>query len=145
MVTLRPASAGDAPAAEALLNSCGLMGLDAGAQFGPQYLLAIDERSGLVGMAGVELHGAGGLLRSVAVADEGRGQGTGGRLTRDRIDWARSQGLDALYLLTTTSQAFFARHGFTRIARQDVPAAIAASYQWSSACPGSSVAMRLAL
>jgi amino-acid N-acetyltransferase len=145
MVMLRAAAMEDIPAAEALLRDCSLMGLDAGAQFGPQYILALDEEGALVGMAGIEVYGPDGLLRSVAVVEGSRSQGIGAWLTLDRIAWARSQGLAAVYLLTTNGEAYFARHGFTRVAREDAPAAVAGSHQWSSACPASSVAMKLVL
>ena len=142
---VRAAAPDDAPLAEALLRECSLMGLDPGAQFGPQYIVAIDDSGAIAGLAGIEVHGDDGLLRSVAVAGRLRSHGVGARLTLDRIAWARSQDLAAVYLLTTTGEAYFARHGFTGIAREDAPAPIAASHQWGSACPQSSVAMKLAL
>jgi amino-acid N-acetyltransferase len=64
-------------------------------------------------------------------------------MVADRIAWARAQGLGTLYMLTTDGEGYFARHGFARMPREEAPPEIAASYQWSSACPASSVAMRL--
>ena len=146
MVTrLREAVADDSDAAQVLLQACLLMGLDPGEQFGRQYVLAIDSSGALVGMAGVEIHGGDGLLRSVAIAEAIRSRGLGGELTQNRIHWARSRRLGALYLLTTTGESYFTRHGFSRIARELAPAAIASPHQWSSACPASSTAMRRVL
>lgn len=81
----------------------------------------------------------------MAVSEAARFRGLGSRISADRIAWARSQGIRALYLLTTTAESYFARQGFAVIAREAAPVAIAASYQWSSACPSSSVAMKLTL
>lgn len=144
MVTLRAAGPEDRAAAESLLRACGLMGLDDGAQFGSGFVVAFDADGALVGMAGLEIHGPGGLLRSVAVADSARSQGLGARLVADRLAWAHAHGVAALYLLTTDGEGYFARHGFVRMAREEAPPGIAASHQWSTACPASSVAMRLA-
>ena len=145
MPILRPASAADAAIVNELLKSNMLMELDTGAQFGPQYVVAVEEGASIVGIAGVELYGDDGSLRSVAVSEVARSRGLGSRITADRIGSARSQGMRALYLLTTTAESYFARLGFAVIAREAAPVAIAASYQWNSACPFSSVAMKLTL
>ena len=145
VVTFRPAETADEPAVNLLLCTAGLMELDAGAQFGPQYTVAFGENSQLVGAAGVELYGNDALLRSVAVASTTRSQGIGLALTRNRVEWCRGQRVRAIYLLTTTSAAFFARIGFEIVARNQAPDGIAGSHQWASACPASSTAMRLML
>lgn len=55
MPILRPASAADAVAVNELLKSNMLMELDAGAQFGPQYVLAVGVDTSVVGIAGVSM------------------------------------------------------------------------------------------
>jgi N-acetylglutamate synthase-like GNAT family acetyltransferase len=48
-----------------------------------------------------------------------------------------------LYALTTTAEDFAAARGFQRIARTDVPQAIAALPQFKTLCPKTAVCMRL--
>jgi len=82
------------------------------------------------------------LLRSVALALAERGTGAG-RLLVDRVlDRARRGGATSAILLTTTAEAFFAHLGFTRITRDDVPAALLTSAEFTGACPASAAIMR---
>jgi protein-tyrosine-phosphatase len=46
-----------------------------------------------------------------------------------------------LYLLTTTAEPFFAKHGYARAAREAAPAAIRATREFSGICPSSSAFM----
>jgi len=93
----------------------------------------------------VEVYGAAGLLRSVAVHPGQRGTGLGQALTRAAADLARGAGVEELYLLTTTAEGFFPRLGFERVERGELPAALGASAELRGACPASAVAMRLRL
>jgi amino-acid N-acetyltransferase len=140
---LSAARARDLEAAEELLEACELAAGSVRDQFGEGYVVA--ERQGeLIGLAGVEMHGRHGLLRSVAVAATLRGSGLGAALVRDRITWAREHGLESIYLLTTTAAEFFARHGFEVASRDDAPAEIRASKEFSEMCPSTAVFMKLA-
>ncbi len=65
----------------------------------------------LTGLVGLELFGNVALLRSLVVASERRGTGEGAALLKHAEDHARAQGVRTLYLLTTTAEAFFAKHG----------------------------------
>jgi len=47
----------------------------------------------------------------------------------------------ALYLLTTTAQAFSAKLGFAASERSEVPSAIAATAQFRSLCPSTAACM----
>ena len=58
---------------------------------------------------------------------------------------ARCRAAKRFYLLTTTAEAFFARRGFERIARQAVPAAIASTKEFNSLCPSSAICMTRAV
>jgi amino-acid N-acetyltransferase len=99
-----------------------------------------DEGGDIVGVAGLEVHGVDGLLRSVAVRADHRGSGLGGALTEEVI--ARSgDGLKSIYLLTETAEAFFPRHGFRRIARAAASDAVKRSAEFSELCPVSAVLM----
>jgi amino-acid N-acetyltransferase len=96
----------------------------------------------VVGSAAIEVYADGGLLRSVAVDEDHRGTGLGNRLTAAAIEDAQRRALPALYLLTTTAEAFFPRFGFERIDRGEVPASLHASVEFRGACPATAVVMR---
>jgi amino-acid N-acetyltransferase len=111
-------------------------------QFG--HYLVVRDASRLVGMCGVEVCGEDGLLRSVAVDPDYRGEGIGGLLVAGAQDLARRLKLEALYLLTTTGEAYFRRHGFQDFAREKAPEAVRESWEFRSGCPSSSALMRWA-
>jgi arsenite methyltransferase len=142
---VRPAHMDDLAAAESLLQEARLPVDGVADGFADGYVVAETEAGGLVGVAGVEVYGAYGLLRSVAVAGAARGQGVGEALVRDRIGWARGRGLRRLYLLTTTADAWFPRLGFTRVSRDDVPVRVRRSSEFAETCPSSAVVMELRL
>ena len=139
---LRIANARHLEAAKRVLEACGLSALGLDEQYADGYIVA-EHEGAVVGLAGVERHGAHGLLRSVAVMPEWQGAGVGAALTHDRIDWARQRGLESIYLLTTTAAEFFARHGFEVTARDAAPAEIRASKEFSEMCPSTAVCMKL--
>lgn len=95
----------------------------------------------LVAAGGLEVCGANALLRSVTVDPAWRAQGLGAALVRRLISIAEVRGLRGLYLLTTTAERYFPRHGFGRIAREEVPPEIAATLEFRSICPASAIAM----
>lgn len=98
-----------------------------------------------VGCAGLEIYADAGLLRSVAVEPSARKSGLGAALVGRVVAAARAAGLGELYLLTTTAPGFFERLGFVRVERGDVPAEVAASWEFRVGCPQTAQAMRLAL
>jgi amino-acid N-acetyltransferase len=57
------------------------------------------------------------------------------------LDVARAEGLQAVYLLTTTAAAFFQRWGFAPHARAAVPGVVRASVELSQACPESATCL----
>ncbi|MEZ5398079.1 MAG: arsenic resistance N-acetyltransferase ArsN2 [Bryobacteraceae bacterium] len=141
-IVLSPAEESMRAAAERLLATFGLATLDEASQFPEQYVAALIDGE-LVGLAGCELHGADALLRSVAVESEFRSRGLGVALTEEALAQAREGGAKRAWLLTTTAPDFFARLGFVPSDRGGAPAAIAATVEWSAACPASAVAMCL--
>jgi len=138
---IRAAGPGDYQAAKALLESAGLPteGIPATLE---GFLVAAGPAGPLAGVAGLERYGRAGLLRSVAVAPEERGTGLGLRLTQAVLDQAEREGINDLFLLTTTAERFFPRFGFERITRGDVPAAVQASVEFQGACPETAVIMQ---
>ena len=93
------------------------------------------------GLVGLELYGDVALLRSLVVSSDHRGSGAGTALLRHAEDHARSQGIRTLYLLTTTAEPFFVKHGYRRTARESAPAAIRATREIAGICPSSSAFM----
>jgi amino-acid N-acetyltransferase len=105
------------------------------------YFVVREDDGRIVGVAGLEVHGEDGLLRSVAVDDDYRGQGVGSRLVTTAMERARLVPLRAVYLLTTTAPEYFARHGFAACAREDAPAAVRDSWEFRTGCPATAVLM----
>jgi amino-acid N-acetyltransferase len=137
---IRAAEPSDRQRVESLLVASGLP-LDGVADHFPSFFV-VDEGGKIVGVAGVELYGQYALLRSVAVATDTKGTGVGTLLTRRAIDEAHARGARAIYLLTTTAEAFFPRFGFERVARDEVPERVRASREFQGACPASATIMR---
>ena len=138
---LRTATASDLPAIHDLLESVSLsaMGVDAGAVGA----YVVTEQAGtIVGVAGLETHGRFGLLRSVAVEAAHRDRGLARELVENRLRHADEAGLETVYLLTETSEAYFAKRGFRSVAREEVPESIRESAEYSCLCPESAVVMR---
>jgi amino-acid N-acetyltransferase len=130
----------DVSAIVALLTLEGLPTSDIAADTAIEFLVA-REGARLVGAVGLERYAATGLLRSLVVRREVRGQGTGIALTRALEAHARSTGCVSLVLLTTTADEFFAAIGYRRIGRDEVPDAVRASAEFLSLCPATAVCM----
>ena len=100
------------------------------------------ERVGrLEAIAGLELYGADGLLRSVVVSPQCRSQGLGAALVAHAEGAARVGGVARLFLLTNTAERFFSRLGYERVARAAAPPAIRNTSEFSALCPTSAVLM----
>ena len=130
-----------------------LLGLLAGAQLPTDDLAtapglrlwALEEHGALVGVIGLERRGAGGLLRSLAVAPSHQRRGLGVRLVRQLEHESRSEGVELLVLLTQTAQPFFRRLGYRVVDRQHVPDELKQSAEFLSLCPASAVCMSRSL
>lgn len=106
-----------------------------------EHFLTAHAGNALVGAAGVEVLGEVGLLRSVAVEEGQRGTGLGKRLVAAAEEHAREAGVRELYLLTTDAADFFASQGYRAVPRDQAPAAVKATAQFSELCPSSSSLM----
>ncbi|HSS36062.1 MAG TPA: arsenic resistance N-acetyltransferase ArsN2 [Patescibacteria group bacterium] len=139
---MRPvrAEADDWPAIRDLLTASGLP-LD-GAREAFDTGVVIRESDRIVGCAAVEPYRPAAILRSVAVAPDRRGSGNGRRLVSAAEAVARDNGSTDLILLTETAERWFSRLGFVLIDRTAVPAEVAASVEFQTACSTSAVAMR---
>ena len=130
----------DESAVKQLLSESGLPVADITAQH-LQHFFGCGSGLELEGLVGLELYGEAALLRSLAVASSRRGSGVGSGLVAHAELHAREQGVQSLYLLTTTAEKFFLRRGYARIPRENAPAAIKTTSEFSGICPTSSAFM----
>jgi len=93
------------------------------------------------GLVGLELYGADALLRSLVVGENARGQGLGSALIDHAEQYAASNNVRSIYLLTTTAETFFKRLGYGRIDRSQAPSAIKQTPEFAGLCPASSAFM----
>jgi amino-acid N-acetyltransferase len=99
------------------------------------------QASAPTGLVGLELFGEHALLRSLTVSPEARSAGLGSALVRHAEIHARTQGVRALYLLTTTAEPLFLRLGYSNLPRDAAPQAIKTSAEFAGICPASSAFM----
>lgn len=142
-VRIRSAREADLDAIEALLRQAELP--TAGVRDGVCGFLVAEAGPGIVGVVGMERHGNFGLLRSTAVAPEWRGRQVAKQLVERIIADAEAQGVNALYLLTTTAERYFPSFGFATTARDVVPGEIRSTQEFAEACPASATVMCLKL
>lgn len=96
----------------------------------------------LCAVVAIEPHGNLALLRSLAVKTQHQGNGFGQALVSHAVEVAQRSGVDALYLLTTSSSHFFQRLGFSIVERDEVPTLIRKTSQFSTLCPATCAVMR---
>jgi len=106
-----------------------------------QHFFGLGTKEEPEGVVGLELFGTVALLRSLAVVTSRRKTGLGSILVAHVEDYARNKGIKSLYLLTNTAESFFKHRGYERTARDDAPAAIRQTKEFSEICPVSSVFM----
>jgi amino-acid N-acetyltransferase len=137
---VRAAAAGDVSAVLDLLRAADLP--TAGVEAGFAHFVVAEAEGRVVAAAGLERHGASGLLRSVVVDPAWRGRAAGKAVVVPLLGDAEREGLDAVYLLTTTAADWFPRFGFHRIPREQAPAEVRATEEFASLCPASAAVMR---
>lgn len=123
-----------------LLESCGLPTADLKSER-KLHLYGAWLHDELVGSVGIEAHGEVGLLRSLAVKPAQRSRRLGRTLLTHAENEARRTGVQELWLLTGGADTYFRRHGYARVEREQAPAAIRATAQFSGLCPASAVMM----
>jgi amino-acid N-acetyltransferase len=105
-------------------------------------IVARENGSRVIGSAALEVYAGAALLRSVAVDEAHQGRGLGHDLVEGALRMARQLGVTTVYLLTTTAAKFFPRFGFVEITREEVPAAVKTSLEFTAACPSTATVMR---
>ncbi|WP_226011909.1 arsenic resistance N-acetyltransferase ArsN2 [Halomicrobium salinisoli] len=138
--TLRPVDNADLSYVETLLEANGLPSRDVREK--PECFYVARRGTDRIGVGGVEAHGTDGLLRSLVVEQSARGEGVGAAIC-DRLEAnARADGVERLYLLTTTASSFFANRGYAEIDRSTAPDAIRRTTEFTDLCPESAICMR---
>jgi amino-acid N-acetyltransferase len=105
------------------------------------FLVAIQDKT-VIGVIGVEVYGKYGLLRSLAVAPGHRSSGIASALISRIETFSGLKNLDALYLLTETAPGYFKQKGFTQVEREQIPAEVQVSSEFSHVCPVSAIVMK---
>ena len=136
---IRGATSRDLDAVESLLSANDLP-LDGVKENFSSFVVAEDNGK-IAGAIGLEKFGPVALLRSAVVSPEHRGSGIGRRLVEQILDRASDEGIEELFLLTTTAEKYFPRFGFSSTTRSAVPAAVKASAEFQGACPDTAVVM----
>jgi amino-acid N-acetyltransferase len=136
-----PARPHDLRGALDLLGRSELTEQDVAERWG-HYFVVREDDGRVVGVAGLEIHGEDGLLRSVAVDPDYRGQGLAASLVEAAIERAKRVELRSVYLLTTTARDYFARRGFADCPREEAPAAIRESWEFRTGCPSTAAFMK---
>ncbi|MBU8975882.1 GNAT family N-acetyltransferase [Lysobacter sp. MMG2] len=136
---VRPLAHDEEPRVRALLVEAALPVEDLD-QSNVHFMVAVDDDA-TIGAIGLEVFGPVGLLRSLVVRPEARGDGTGGRLVDALESFARTNRVSQLVLLTQTAAAFFAHRGYAVIDRAAAPAEVQRSAEFRSLCPASATCM----
>jgi len=78
----------------------------------------------------------------VAVAETHRSRQLGRELFAAALDYARANGVQEVFLMTDSAAGYFEKNGFQRIDRNEAPAEITGTAQFSGLCPASAVVMK---
>ena len=140
-IGIRPARPDDFPAVTALLSVCQLPTNDLTHDILSTFFVAESGKQ-IVGACGFEVSGTDGLLRSLAVAPDARGNRLGERLVARCEAAAQSGGVKNLYLLTTTADAYLRRLGYVDVLRESAPPAVSTHPQFRGLCPASAKCLK---
>jgi amino-acid N-acetyltransferase len=136
-----PARPHDLRGALDLLGRSELTEQDVAERWG-HYFVVREDDGRVVGVAGLEVHGEDGLLRSVAVDTEYRRQGLAASLVEVAMERAQRLGLRSVYLITESARDYFARQGFSDCPRQKAPEPIRQSWEFRVGCPSTAAFMK---
>ena len=127
-------------AVEALLHANDLPIADLSALL-PNDFLYCGTAENPTGVIGLQIEGTVGLLRSLVVSHTRRHQGYGVALVAALESKAKNAGINELFLLTETAEAFFAGINYTIVPRDSAPTAIKNTAEFSDLCPGDATLM----
>jgi amino-acid N-acetyltransferase len=137
------AAAEDEDQVKQILKASGLEQRDIHSSQLQHFLIVQDKNTSTIsGVVGLELKGNVGLLRSLAVTKAYRRQGLATQLVDKIEEYARSQKIDTLYLLTLTAEGFFCARGYHKTDRKSAPPALQETTEFKSLCPQTAVCMK---
>ena len=139
-ILIQSATPASRPAIIRLLEASKLPVEDLTPELSNFYIATDDDK--LAGVAGLEIHGEYGLLRSLVVAPDYRNQKIADQLIRKLETTAKQMKLTTIYLLTETAPKYFSSKGFQTIHRNEVPPVLQQSSEFSHVCPASSIVMK---
>lgn len=142
-ITLQQADDSTLSYIETLLEKNGLPSQDVRSR--PDCFYIGYNSAGSVGIGGIEIYGNDGLLRSVVIEQATRGSGWGTALCDTLEANASADGIDTLYLLTTTAADFFDNRGYVEIERANAPTAIQQTTEFDDLCPTEATCMKKSL
>jgi amino-acid N-acetyltransferase len=122
---------------EKLLRTCDLPVADLSSS-PPPLFFGVHSGTALSAVIGLEIYGTVALLRSLAVEPGMRAHGLGRELVAFAERFAAREGVKELFLLTTTVRDYFERQGYSPRSREDAPAVIRSTQQFSDICPDTS-------
>jgi len=105
------------------------------------FIVALQDEE-VISVAGLEVYGDYGLLRSLAVGKQFRNKGIAKNLLQQIENLAKKQHISELYLLTETALDYFKRNGYQKINRDEVPVSVQQSAEFSEVCPQSAIVMK---
>lgn len=111
----------------------------------PEYFFGYGDLENPVGVIGLEAFSSDGLLRSLVVDKQARGSGCGKALVHSLETFAHSKGIQTLYLLTETAEAFFLSLGYREALRNNAPEVIRQCREFSGLCSEDAILMSKAL
>ena len=106
-----------------------------------RHFLVMRDGTRLAGLVGLEVVGESSLLRSLAVSPKYRKKGIASGLVKKAEEYARSKGVEKLYLLTITAKEFFAKQGYREVERRSAPDALQVTTEFQSICPSTATCM----
>jgi amino-acid N-acetyltransferase len=105
-------------------------------------LFVVEEGAGVIATVAVEYDYNDALLRSLSVSEEKRTSGIGKNLVAFIEDYVKKQGVQNIYLLTTTAEDFFLKRGYKAVDRNTVPGFIKNTSEYGVICSSSSTLMK---
>ena len=105
-------------------------------------LFVIEENDSVIGTIAVEYNFDVALLRSLSVSEQKRNSGIGQMLVAFIENYVQKQGVQSIYLLTTTAEDFFLKKGYESVDRNEVPDFIKNTKEFSIICSASSTLMK---
>jgi len=136
-MTYHSATTEDLQSIVRLLETCELPSNDVDAYL--NHFIVAKEADSVIGCIGMEREGP--LLRSLAVDPSQRNRGVAQHLCEELLLLAKKQGVQEIFLLTTTAAKFFDKIGFQRKDREEAPQSIRRNTQFTELCPSSAVLM----